>query len=326
MQHPLISVIVVLFNAGKTLKRALDSLTGQSYPHLEILLIDDGSTDDSPRICDDYAEKDARIQVIHQPNGGVSKARQAALDRATGVYLTHVDADDWVESDMIEKMVSTIEAEGADILFTDYYEVFADMSRRCRQDPGTDRSAPTLLRKLFNFDLMGFCCTKLYRTELCRKVRYIPDTLHFREDELYNARVLLLSPKVTYLKEAFYHYDKSDSLPSLSRRPKEKIYDTEKLLVAEYEKMVWFCNVKPDDPYILFRRKKEVLYDAVFIGKYDDLKLYPEIHPIVKANAFRDYWDFCLALGLNRFPRLSHFLFRGGRTLFEWRQKILNRH
>ncbi|MBP5538223.1 MAG: glycosyltransferase family 2 protein, partial [Bacteroidales bacterium] len=184
MPQPLVSVIVVLFNAEKTLERALDSLVGQSYANLEILLIDDGSTDESPRICDDYAERYACIQVVHQPNGGVSKARQAALDRVNGLYLTHVDADDWVEPDMIEKMVSAIETEGADILFTDYFEVFSDMSRRCRQDPGADRSAPTLLRKLFNFDLMGFCCTKLYRTELCRKVRYVPDTLHFREDEL----------------------------------------------------------------------------------------------------------------------------------------------
>jgi glycosyltransferase involved in cell wall biosynthesis len=325
LNPPLVSIIVVLYNAEKTLGRTLDSILQQDYQALEVLLIDDGSTDDSAALCEEYARKDSRFRVFHQENGGVSIARQKALDAARGTYLTHIDADDWVEPDMIGKMVEAIDAEEADILLADYYEVFDNMTRRCRQNPGADRTAPVLLRRLLNFDLMGFCCTKLYRTELCRKVRYVPDNLRFREDELFNARLMLYSPRVTYLPEAFYYYDKTGSPLSLSRAPKEKIYDTEKFLVAEYEKLVWFCNVGPDAPDPLFRRKKEVLYDGIFLGKYVDLKLYPEIHPVIKKNAFRDYWDFCLSVGLSHLPRLGHLLFRAGRALFELRERIRNR-
>ena len=319
---PTVSVIVVLYNAEKTLRRTLDSILQQHYQALEVLLIDDGSTDESPGICEDYAHRDGRIRVIHQPNGGVSIARQKALDSATGTYLTHIDADDWVDADMIGKMVAAIEAEDADILLADYYEEFDNGTRRCRQNPGDDRSAPTLLRKLLDFRLMGFCCTKLYKTAVSRKGRYEPDYLHFREDELFNARLLTHSPKVTYLPEAFYHYDKSESLPSLSRASKEKIYETEKFLVSEYEKLSGFCGAGAGDP--LFLRKREVLYDAVFLGRYADLALYPEIHAAIRENARKDYWDFCVSLGLKGAQRLSHLMFRGGRKIFDLREKLRN--
>ena len=323
--NPLVSVIVVQYNAEKTLGRALDSILAQSYKNIEVLLIDDGSTDGSPALCDEDARRDNRIRLIHQTNGGVSVARQKALDCATGVYLTHIDADDWVELDMIEKTVAAIEAEEADILLTDYYEVFKHTTRRCRQNPGKDRSAAVILRKLLNFNLMGFCCTKLYRTSVCRHVRYIPENLRFREDELFNARLLTHSPKIAYLPEAFYYYDKSESHPSLSRASKEKIYDTEKFLVSEYEKLVPFCATDPEDVSLLLRRKKEILYDAVFLKKYQDLTLFPEIHPTIKDGKNKDYWDHCLSLGLKGFPRLSHSLFRTGRWVFDLREKLRNR-
>ena len=326
LSQPLVSVVVVLFNAEKTLKRAMDSLIVQTYANLEILVIDDGSTDGSPSICDGYARTDSRVHVIHQSNGGVSRARQTGLDQATGLYITHLDADDWINPDMIEKMVRAIEEADADLLMVDYYEEFDNGTRRCKQNPGDNPTAPLVLRKLFNFDLMGFCWNKLYRTDLCRKIGYHPDNIHFREDELFNARFFTLNPKIAYLKEAFYHYDRSEQRISLSRADKAKTYDTQIFLVSEYEKLAGFCNVDEKDRVgLLFRRKKEILYDAVFIGKYSDLTLFPEIHPIVKANAFRDYWDFCLSVGLKGFPRLAHLLFRGGRVLFEWRKKLLNR-
>ena len=102
MNKPLISIIIPVYNAEKYLKKCLDSVINQTYKNLEIILVDDGSTDKSPEICDKYAEKDSRIIVLHKENGGVSSSRNAGLDIFKGEYLSFVDSDDYVEPDYIE--------------------------------------------------------------------------------------------------------------------------------------------------------------------------------------------------------------------------------
>lgn len=102
MSEKLISVIVPIYNVEKYLKNCLDSILNQTYKNLEIILCDDGSTDTCPKICDEYAKKDSRIKVIHKKNGGLSDARNAGLEIATGEYITFVDSDDFLFSDMIE--------------------------------------------------------------------------------------------------------------------------------------------------------------------------------------------------------------------------------
>ena len=99
---PLITVAVTVYNIQDYLKRSIESVIGQSYKNLEILLVDDGSVDGSGQICDDYEEKDSRIRVIHTENGGPSKARNIAIDQARGEYLAFVDGDDWIDRKMYE--------------------------------------------------------------------------------------------------------------------------------------------------------------------------------------------------------------------------------
>ena len=94
----LVSIIVAVWNVEPYLRRSLDSILSQTYPYLEVILVDDGSPDNSGKICDEYAAKDERIKVIHQKNQGVSVARQVGLDAATGDYVIHFDSDDYAES------------------------------------------------------------------------------------------------------------------------------------------------------------------------------------------------------------------------------------
>ena len=96
---PKISVIIPVYNVSQYLHRCVDSVINQTYSDLEIILVDDGSPDDCPIICDEYSKKDARVKVIHKPNGGLSSARNAGLDIATGEYVGFVDSDDWIEED-----------------------------------------------------------------------------------------------------------------------------------------------------------------------------------------------------------------------------------
>ena len=106
---PLVSIIVPVYNVKPYLNRCVDSLLGQSYQNMELLLVDDGSTDGSETLCDEYAAQDARVRVLHKKNGGLSDARNAGVDAAKGEYLSFVDGDDWVSPYYIENLYRALE-------------------------------------------------------------------------------------------------------------------------------------------------------------------------------------------------------------------------
>ena len=122
--QPLISVIVPVYNVERYLDQCLESIVGQSYPHLEILVVDDGSTDASGDKCDRWAERDDRISVIHQPNGGLSAARNTALDAMTGEWVIMVDSDDIMHRDAAAVLLDTIQRQQADMVIGDYIPVY----------------------------------------------------------------------------------------------------------------------------------------------------------------------------------------------------------
>ena len=120
MDNLLISVIVPVYNTEKYLGRCVDSIINQTYTNLEIILVDDGSPDNSPAICDEYAKKDQRIKVIHKENGGLSSARNAGLDIAKGDFISFIDSDDWVEKDLFEVLVSLYGKTQAEIIASSF--------------------------------------------------------------------------------------------------------------------------------------------------------------------------------------------------------------
>ena len=111
-----ISIIVAVYNIEKYLPKCLDSILAQTYQNLQIILVDDGSSDSSACICDEYAEKDHRIEVIHKKNGGLSDARNAGLECATGEYIGYVDGDDWIEPEMYATMIHTAKERQVDVV------------------------------------------------------------------------------------------------------------------------------------------------------------------------------------------------------------------
>lgn len=113
----MITIVIPAFNVGQYLESCLESILNQTYQNFEIILIDDGSTDNTSRICDTYSQRDTRIKVIHQSNAGVSAARMRGFQVASGEYLISVDADDWIEHNMLEKMYKLAKAEKADLVF-----------------------------------------------------------------------------------------------------------------------------------------------------------------------------------------------------------------
>lgn len=131
----MISVIIPVYNVEKYLAECVESVLNQSYTDYEVILVDDGTTDSSGRMCDEYARKDPRIRVIHRPNGGLSAARNTGLDVARGEYVYFLDSDDYIEPCALEHLAAKAEQEQADVVFFDGYVFFDE----CEEDNGVSR-------------------------------------------------------------------------------------------------------------------------------------------------------------------------------------------
>lgn len=231
-----ISIIVAAYNVAGCLERCLKSIIGQTFSDYEVLLIDDGSTDGSGELCDRYAQSDSRFKVIHKEHGGIGSARRVGIDNASGTYSIHIDADDWVEPDMLSSLYSTAVAEAADMVICDYFEESAGQTGTIRQDPGklTNKS---IIRGLPD-KLHGSCWNKLIRLD-CYK-RYglnFTDGIDFGEDRLMLHRLLAHPMKISYCPRALYHYVRYTDKPTATNDYSESMV-RKKIqflsLVAEY--------------------------------------------------------------------------------------------
>ena len=126
MMDKLVSIVVPVYNVDKYLDKCVNSIINQKYKNLEIILVDDGSTDESGKKCDLWAEKDNRIRVIHKENGGLSDARNVGIDNSKGYYISFIDSDDFIENDMIEVLLKEIKENNCDISICGYYKTYVD--------------------------------------------------------------------------------------------------------------------------------------------------------------------------------------------------------
>lgn len=201
----MISVIVPVYNVEQYLQRCLDSIVGQACADLEILLIDDGSTDGSGQICDEYAAKDDRIRVFHTENGGVSAARNLGLDEAKGEWIGFVDSDDWIEADMYECLLKRAEETGADVvecgIYLDYPNNTIEDTRAQFGATGTEA-----IRLLLKDKLVNMVWNKLYKNICFSSIRFPVGRAY--EDIAVTYRVFAVAYKVCTLKECKYHYQR----------------------------------------------------------------------------------------------------------------------
>ena len=205
---PRISVIVAVYNAVKWMRKCIEALLGQTFHDFELILVDDGSTDESSSICDEYTRQDIRIRVIHKTNGGVASARQAGLEAARGEYVIHADPDDWCESDMLEKMYRCAREELSDMLICDFWMEFQNGRPRhyFAQKPNSLDSA-SLFSDLIHNRIYGSLWNKLIKRELLIKNGiHFPAALNYCEDLYVTAWCAILAQRIAYLPKAFYHY------------------------------------------------------------------------------------------------------------------------
>lgn len=207
----LVSIVIPVYNVEKYIHDCVDSVIAQTYHDLEIILVDDGSTDSSGIICDKYKEKDDRIKVFHQKNGGLSAARNTGMDSAIGEYLYFLDSDDYIEPQTIERLVDTIEQEKADIVLFDGYVVYTDCEndgsdeKYCRKKHYKTATGKKFLKELISRDefrtpVQFFFFSHLWIKK--NKLRFYEGIIH--EDVLFTLKVFLANGVVAHCNEKLY--------------------------------------------------------------------------------------------------------------------------
>lgn len=202
---PLVSVVVPVYRVEEYLGTCVESLISQSYDNLEIILVDDGSPDSCGRICDNYTEKDIRVRVLHQANGGVSAARNAGVRVACGDYIAFVDADDWAEPDYIEHLLDLIFDNSADISVCRSDADKDEKISKVKLFSGDESLRVLLYQKLFDTGPWA----KLMRSEIA-KANPFPEGMFF-EDLAVVCRMFGMAGRVAYSNERKYHYRKTPS-------------------------------------------------------------------------------------------------------------------
>ncbi|MBR2215111.1 MAG: glycosyltransferase [Selenomonadaceae bacterium] len=210
----MISVIVPIYKVENYLDRCVESIVNQTYSELEIILVDDGSPDNCPAICDRWARKDSRIKVIHKANGGLSDARNAGIEISTGEYLLFIDSDDYILPQMCERLLNALQEASADIALCNLFFDYGD-----RTEENTGVTPPgiytnhEILKEYFlrgNIEL-GVIWNKLFRRSLFfteEHIRYPVGRLH--EDQYTTHRLLYAAKKTVIIAEALYVYVQRD--------------------------------------------------------------------------------------------------------------------
>lgn len=202
-EQALVSIVVPVYNRHNYLAECLDSLVAQTYQNLEIILVDDGSTDDSLAICQAYAKKDARFKVLAQSNAGVSVARNNGIQTATGQYLMFVDSDDYVASDYCEQAVSCLEKYNSDICCFGYVEVDKDSEKYVERVATLD--GPITKEQAMAITIEdSHPVNKIYKREMFANLKFPANKVY--EDAYIMYKVFDLAKRISYLPQATYFY------------------------------------------------------------------------------------------------------------------------
>lgn len=246
MSH-VVSVVVPVYNVEKYLRECLESLRCQTYTDIEVIMIDDASPDESPKICDEFASVDKRFQVYHVQNGGVSQARNFGASRATGQWIMFLDSDDYLEENAIELLVNTANSQHADIISMSYYMTFRNSTILVGHDDGKEQII-NLQKEKFLHDMLVYpeavlldyptCLVpwgKIIKKELTTKwgVEF-PLDLHPHEDAIYNVQLFKIAEKQVYMRKPLIYYRQRKNASTKSKK-NDNFLNNKKFCLAVHE-------------------------------------------------------------------------------------------
>lgn len=266
MSTPSVTIIIPVYNREQTLERCICSVLRQSYTNLEILLLDDGSTDHSNRILEKYEKKDSRIRVIHKDNTGVSDTRNLGLTLARGDYIQFVDSDDWLTADATQTLLSGM-ALGAEMVISDYYRVIGKKIWTKGHIP----AAGVLSRADFAMYMMkspanfyyGVTWNKFYRADIIRENRLtFSQDMDWCEDFRFNLEYLKYVANVAVLLHPFYYYVKTKGSLVDSKIDLRETIRTKRILFGYYKELYQILDMYEENKlkiqsfYLEFARDK----------------------------------------------------------------------
>ena len=297
----MISVVVPIYKVEEYLRQCVESILNQTYKDLEIILVDDGSPDNCPSICDEYALKDARVKVIHKENGGLIAARKTGVMASTGEYVTFVDGDDYISKYMYEEVAKAIESYSPDMVMTEFFWSYE------RKDIPSER---TLFKDFYNreaierdiipimlfngtyyqFGVYPNCWTKIFRKELLEKYIYdVDERVRMGEDAAFTYACIMDSPGIATVKKPLYYYRNLEtsmsnaydsSLIDIWSIPYEAIKMYSELLKVNIENqlcyyLLYLINfvIRNEAKNLNNSKSKDTVITAVFDYKFfDDIK------------------------------------------------------
>ena len=233
---PIISVIVPVYKVEKFIKKCVDSILAQTFTDFELWLVDDGSPDNCGMICDEYAQKDERVKVIHKKNGGLSDARNVALDVMQGEYVFFVDSDDWIAVDTFETMYSALERTGAKVATGNIISVHEDGTKAILYSP---TQVETVLQgeELLTTLLRPNACNRLYKAEIFRNLRYPVGRL-YEDAFVYHKILAQIDRMVLTGKYSYFYLVRSGSI--MNSAYNIKFTD---IVDAVYERAKWLDSI-----------------------------------------------------------------------------------
>lgn len=303
----MISIIVPVYNSSRYLYKCIQSILEQTYEDFELLLIDDGSTDNSREICEEFSCKDSRIKVLCKKNGGVSSARNLGLDSAQGDLITFVDSDDWVHPDFLRKRYDRLISEAADVSYCDVKLVYGTHTEYC---PAAEISQEETQVNAWIKSRTTYSPILLIKRELIEqnKLRYI-EGLRFGEDFNFILKLIMHTKKISHVPEALYYYNKQNQCSTMHNLSKyrddlkivyEDLINTFKMhhCYDKYERMISWC--------ILEYKLVSIVNGEHTFPEIKDF--YAESHKYVLGNQFIDFKSklllLCLIHGINFVPNL----------------------
>lgn len=317
MENPLITVVVPIYNVELYLKRCINSILKQSYSNLEIIMVDDGSEDNSGLICDEYEKKDERIQVIHKGNGGLSDARNAGINIAKGAFITFIDSDDFVSLDYIDSLYELILKYNTDISGC-YHKKFAndrEIPKRIERKEAIILSGVEAVIDLcYQKHITNSAWGKLYRMSLFEKNRYPVGKLY--EDLGTTYKLFLLCDKVAFsMEEKYYYFQRNNSIMHYDFSKKnmdriilsEELYDNVKNVsrelrsAAETRLFISSVQVLREMPLDNEKFKEEKSIVTKYIKLYRKKVLFnKDVKKINRVIAFSTYFGLKRVQGLGK--------------------------
>lgn len=253
-----VSIIIPVYNVELYLSECLESVLRQTYEYLEVILIDDGSTDSSGRICDEYAAKDNRTVVVHQKNAGAANAKNAGLDLSTGDYIAFVDSDDIVDEKWIETMLMHLTKEDADLVECDFDSFTkTKMTHPVKRGTGLQLFSPNAyMEQYLDYWTNGLFCLKVFHRELTNGIRFRSERRCI-DDEFYTYKVVSNAKKIVRIEDTLYHYRQRRSSAVRSEKNQRQI--TKDAMELRPERYLWIKAKYPE------LRKKYLLSDMDYI-------------------------------------------------------------